>query len=411
MQDNILGDISAPTTLNRYVYVINNPLMYIDTSGQWLHILASTVVGAVAGAITGAASEVISAVVEQRPVNWKQAGVNALSGAAGGAVSGAVFATTRSVHLASTAGGAAGGFVGGFAGTLVNGGSVKDAFVSGGKGAISGAVGGFVGGSVGGVLGNVGGRLLGNTAGQIVGSISGSASGGGVSQYVGARLNGASRKEAWTIATNPKQVLTNALTGLTGYAAYKATSYAAVSLETYIQQKTAIAKAEVQKFSCGSAKKIQAADPVDEVTPKVPDVIDDAINQADDTLSTPSSDKIASEGGSKANVPNPNGKKGGLEHQSTISSIQPSKPSGEMRYEAKFNTPNGNKNYRYADAVEVANGEITSIHQVGKVNQNGTPVMRELQAISDIMASPDYNGAPIYFWPYNSNSGPIIFDY
>ncbi len=82
-----------------------------------------------------------------------------------------------------------------------------------------------------------------------------------------------------------------------------------------------------------------------------------------------------------------------------------------MRYEVKFDTPNGNKNYRYADAVEVSNGEITSIHQVGKMNQNGTPVIRESQAIADIMASPDYNGAPIYFWPYNSNSGPIIFDY
>ena len=57
-------------------------------------------------------------------------------------------------------------------------------------------------------------------------------------------------------------------------------------------------------------------------------------------------------------------------------------------------------------------GEVTKIHQVGKVNKNGTPVMRESEAIEDIMNSPDYNGAPVYFWPYNNpDMGPIIFDF
>ena len=110
-------------------------------------------------------------------------------------------------------------------------------------------------------------------------------------------------------------------------------------------------------------------------------------------------------------VPNPNGKKGGVAHQSTIASIQPSRTGGTMNYEKRFVTPNGSKGCRYADAVEVVDGKVVAIHQVGKVNKNGTPVIRESQAIEDIMKAPDYDGAPIYFWPYNADSGPIIYDF
>ena len=56
-------------------------------------------------------------------------------------------------------------------------------------------------------------------------------------------------------------------------------------------------------------------------------------------------------------------------------------------------------------------GDIVVIHQVGRVNKNGTPVIRESRAIDDIMNSPNYEGAVIIFWPYNSDSGPIIYDF
>ncbi len=125
----------------------------------------------------------------------------------------------------------------------------------------------------------------------------------------------------------------------------------------------------------------------------------------------PEPSKSAGKGGSTNEVPNPNGKKGGKDHQDTIASIEPMKTGGEIDYEVKFDTPEGNKTCRYADAVEISNGEVTAIHQVGKVNQNGTPVARESHAIADIMRSPDYHGAPIYFWPYNSDMGPIIYEY
>ena len=45
------------------------------------------------------------------------------------------------------------------------------------------------------------------------------------------------------------------------------------------------------------------------------------------------------------------------------------------------------------------------------MNKNGTVISRESKAIEDIMNSDDYNGAPIYFLPYNSDIGEIIFDY
>ena len=110
-----------------------------------------------------------------------------------------------------------------------------------------------------------------------------------------------------------------------------------------------------------------------------------------------------------SDVPNPNGKKGGQAHQDTIDSIESTHTGGSIEREVKFDTPEGTKTRRFADAVEIVDGEITSIHQVGKVNQNGLPVARESRAITDIMNSPDYNGAPIFFWPYNSDSGPIIY--
>ena len=123
-----------------------------------------------------------------------------------------------------------------------------------------------------------------------------------------------------------------------------------------------------------------------------------------------SSESCPYEGAAKK-VPNPYGKKGGPLHQNKINSIKPTQAAGEINYEFRYDTPGGIKNYRYADAVEMVDGKITKIHQVGKLNKNGTPVIRESKAIADIMGAPDYNGSPVYFWPYNVESGPIIYDF
>ncbi len=97
----------------------------------------------------------------------------------------------------------------------------------------------------------------------------------------------------------------------------------------------------------------------------------------------------------KNKPPNPNGKKGGTPHQNTINGIIKKNKNGVMGTEIKFDKPNGTKKYRYAVKVETVNGDIVNIYQVGKVNKNGLPVIREAKAIEDIMNSPAYNGAPI----------------
>jgi len=115
--------------------------------------------------------------------------------------------------------------------------------------------------------------------------------------------------------------------------------------------------------------------------------------------------------GSSKRITNRNGRKGGEAHQSVVNNIKASNASGKIVREHYFRTPGGTKNYRFADAVEMVNGNIKRIYQVGKVNKNGLPVLRESLAIYDIMNSPKYNGAPIYFLPYNANIGPIIYTY
>lgn len=125
---------------------------------------------------------------------------------------------------------------------------------------------------------------------------------------------------------------------------------------------------------------------------------------------------------------NPYGKKGGSAHQQktqdVINDISSRNTNGSRNFAKnkidnfekemmfKIDKP-GYKPYkpkRFADVVEYgANGDVIAIYQIGKVSGNGLPVSRESKAIADIMNSKAYNGAPIYFIPYNSNSGPIIY--
>ncbi|HBE09595.1 MAG TPA: hypothetical protein DCY81_03530 [Lachnospiraceae bacterium] len=111
-------------------------------------------------------------------------------------------------------------------------------------------------------------------------------------------------------------------------------------------------------------------------------------------------------------VPNPYGKKGGPSHRSVVESITPKSAGNLIDTEVKIDTTGGYKTYRYADAIEYnKEGKVIAIYQVGKVNKNGTVIPRESRAIEDIMSSDDYRGVPVYFLPYNSDIGEIIFDY
>jgi len=83
------GDISDPQSLNKYSYVKNNPLKYVDPEGE-NPILAAMVVGAVSGYAIGGAIDAGLQLWNTGAVDWQQAGDSALVGAAYGAVLGPV---------------------------------------------------------------------------------------------------------------------------------------------------------------------------------------------------------------------------------------------------------------------------------------------------------------------------------
>ena len=79
---------------------------------------------------------------------------------------------------------------------------------------------------------------------------------------------------------NPQKVLTDSLTGLTGYAAYRMMNLE-VSLRKYIEQRAAAIQAKQRQISCGTAQKVKAADPVGELTPKVPEIAENITSNSE----------------------------------------------------------------------------------------------------------------------------------
>ena len=112
--------------------------------------------------------------------------------------------------------------------------------------------------------------------------------------------------------------------------------------------------------------------------------------------------KIESGGtkGTDKNVPNPNGKKGGLAHQQTIQSVTDNmrKQGLDVQFEHYVKTPGGYKNSRYGDILvtDPQTGEQWIV-QVGKQTKFGNPVSREIKAIQDLQNA----GYNVQFVPYN----------
>jgi len=89
-EDIIRGFIIQPITLNHYVYCYNNPKKYVDNDGEFA-ILATIAIGAVIGGVVAGAGSVASQMAsgkKLKEVNWKDVGVDALSGVVTGAVAG-----------------------------------------------------------------------------------------------------------------------------------------------------------------------------------------------------------------------------------------------------------------------------------------------------------------------------------
>jgi hypothetical protein len=112
---------------------------------------------------------------------------------------------------------------------------------------------------------------------------------------------------------------------------------------------------------------------------------------------TPSSKTAAK----SVNVPNPNGRKGGSEHQAKVKEVEADiKARGlDTKQEQVVLTPEGAKSKRFVDVagVDPSTGEVKEMHQVGRQRKDGQPVARERQALDDVQKA---TGERPEFHPY-----------
>lgn len=100
--------------------------------------------------------------------------------------------------------------------------------------------------------------------------------------------------------------------------------------------------------------------------------------------------------------PNPNGRKGGEEHQAKAKEVEQEVEARGLRPETEHmvETPKGSKSKRFVDVVGIdkKTGEVKEMHQVGVQTKKGQPVAREREALDDIQNA---KGQRPEFHPYN----------
>ncbi len=149
--DNYIQAPDFSQSFNRYAYCLNNPLRYVDPSGE-IAVIDDIIIAAFIGGM-------INTVIQGYMGNINSAGdfalafgIGAASGAVGAWAGGAAFSAAavggfQGGFAAGMAGGAAGGFIGGAGNSWMNGASFGDGLLAGCNGAIVGAmVGGVTGG-------------------------------------------------------------------------------------------------------------------------------------------------------------------------------------------------------------------------------------------------------------------------
>ena len=82
-------DASDPLSLNLYTYCCNNPVLYVDPSGHWIHLA----IGAAIGGLVAATVSVVGQLIENKGDFSKIDGVKVLTATVAGAVSGLVAST------------------------------------------------------------------------------------------------------------------------------------------------------------------------------------------------------------------------------------------------------------------------------------------------------------------------------
>ncbi len=158
--DNYVQDPYNTQNFNRYGYVLNNPLIFVDPSGEFI-FLSAIIVGAVVGAYIGGAQANDG---NLNPTEWNWSSGSTWLGVGGGALIGGVSGGVGAIASAGvasvlTVGGAIGGAIIGASGGLVAGG-ISGGFMSllpGGSGdfwqdALNGAL---IGAATGGVIGGI----------------------------------------------------------------------------------------------------------------------------------------------------------------------------------------------------------------------------------------------------------------
>ena len=104
----------------------------------------------------------------------------------------------------------------------------------------------------------------------------------------------------------------------------------------------------------------------------------------------------------KAQPPNPNGRKGGDAHQAKVEEVAKDVKARGLRAEKEqvINTPEGSKSKRFVDVAGIneSTEEIEEMHQVGVQTKKGQPVAREKEALDDIEKA---TGKRPQFHPYN----------
>jgi hypothetical protein len=125
-------------------------------------------------------------------------------------------------------------------------------------------------------------------------------------------------------------------------------------------------------------------------------------------LAAPRAPKAAKSVRNKAAVqsvkppPNPNGKKGGAEHQAKVEEVAKEVGSRglDARKEYEVKTPEGSKSKRFVDVagIDEVTDSVKEMHQVGVQTKTGQPVAREKRALDDIEKA---TGKRPEFHPYD----------